>query len=355
MIIEKTYPKVAIVILNWNGREHLETYLPYVLASTYTNLDIYLADNGSTDDSIAFVQEQYPNIKIIENDQNYGFAGGYNVALQSDVLKDAKYWVLLNSDVAPAPNWMLPMVQLMEANPKVAACQPKIRAFQQQTHFEYAGAAGGYIDRFGYAFCKGRFFDICEEDKGQYDKNSEIFWATGAAMFIRSDLFTKFQGFDADFFAHMEEIDLCWRMKRAGYSLYYCADSLVYHLGGGTLPQGNPRKTYLNFRNNLIMLFKNLSLFELWTIFPIRLILDVVAAVKSAVTGNKEDAQAILKAQWHFYKGLPQWLDKRKAGNTLVEQYKRHFTAKPNQVGRYNRSIIIDYFIRGKRYFHEIF
>ncbi len=342
-------PKVAVVILNWNGRHFLEQFLPSVVQSTYTNLEIVVADNGSTDDSLDFVKKSYPNIKLVVNDQNYGFAGGYNVSLAH---VEADYYVLLNSDVEVEAGWIEPVIKYFQADARIGACQPKLRAYHQKTHFEYAGAAGGYIDLFGYAFCKGRFFDICEADEGQYEEPASIFWATGAAMFIKADLFHQAGGFDADFFAHMEEIDLCWRMKRAGYLLYYCPESIVYHVGGGTLPQGNPRKTYLNFRNNLTMLFKNLTFWQLLTIFPIRLLLDLIAALKSLIDRKPADAKAILKAQFYFYQHFLTNLKKRKAAQAQVEQI-RLADSQMNRDGWYRKSIIIDYFFKGKRKFPE--
>ncbi|MGB0838739.1 MAG: glycosyltransferase family 2 protein [Chitinophagales bacterium] len=345
-------PKVAVVILNWNGIHFLEKFLPSVLQSTYTNLVVYVADNGSTDDSIAFLKENFPAVKIIINDQNYGFAGGYNVALPH-VEADTDYLVLLNSDVEVAPDWIEPIVDLMEQDNTIAACQPKIRAYHQPTHFEYAGAAGGWIDKYGYVFCRGRFFDICEEDTGQYDDVLPVFWATGAAMFIRPKIFAAFGGFDADYFAHMEEIDLCWRIKRAGYKIMYCPDSVVYHVGGGTLPQGNPRKTYLNFRNNLIMMFKNYTRWELVRIMPIRLILDLVAATKSLVTGNAKDCKAILQAQYYFLQHLGKWIRKRKATHENVAT-----NQLPNSTldtsGIYSKSIIVDFFLKKRRFFYQL-
>ncbi len=346
----KHLPKVAVVILNWNGKHFLEEFLPSVLKTTYSNADIYVADNGSTDDSIAYLNAHYPQVKQIINDQNYGFASGYNVALK-DV--EADYFVLLNSDVEVTPAWIEPVVKVLQADESIAVCQPKILAYKQKDHFEYAGAAGGYLDMFGYAFCRGRFFDICEEDKGQYDAYSEIFWAAGAAMFVKADVFKSLAGFDGDFFAHMEEIDLCWRIKRAGYHIMYCPDSVVYHLGGGTLPQGNPRKTYLNFRNNLIMLFKNLPFWQLLLLLPIRLGLDIVAAIKAIIDGQSADCKAILKAQFHFLIGLPKWVGKRMEARRLVKQTKLPYSSE-NYTGWYSRSIIIDYFFRGKKYFYEL-
>ncbi len=343
-------PKVAVVILNWNGAHFLAEYLPSVVASSYKNLDIYLADNGSTDNSVAFVQEHYPQINIILNNENYGFAEGYNQALKH---VKADYYVLLNSDVKVTKNWIEPVIKVMAADERLCLAQPKIRAFYQQTHFEHAGAAGGWIDQLGYVFCRGRCFDICEEDTGQYDDYTEIFWATGAALFIKASVYHKLGGLDGDFFAHMEEIDLCWRAKRAGYHIVYCPDSVVYHLGGGSLPKSNPRKTYLNFRNNLVMLVKNYNTLQLLTLLPIRICLDFVAAIKTLVNGNIAETKAILQAQGHFFRHLPLWLKKRREVAQIVKTNRLN-KATFNHKGMYKGSIIVAHFLQGKKYFSEI-
>jgi len=337
-------PKVAVVILNWNGIHFLQQFLPSVAASTYKNLDIYVADNASTDDSVPFIQQSFPSIKIIQNAENYGFAGGYNEALKK---VEADYYVLLNSDVEVTPNWIQPIIDLMESDKTIAACQPKIMAFHNKTQFEYAGAAGGLMDRFGYTFCRGRFFDHCEEDEGQYEEVNEVFWASGAALFVQAKLYHEIGGLDGDFFAHMEEIDLCWRLKRAGYRICYHPQSTVYHVGGGTLPQGNPHKLYLNFRNSLAMLYKNLTTLQLLTIFPVRIALDLVAALKFLLSGAFGDFKAVLKAQFVFFTHLLKWQRKRKETKQLVK--KAQIEGKPNQVGLYKGSIVVDYFLKGKR------
>jgi len=292
-------PSVAVVILNWNGRGFLEKFLPSVCQSTYGNLELYLADNASTDDSVAFTQTHFPQVKIIRNPSNNGFAGGYNEALQH---VQADIYVLLNQDVEVSPGWIEPVVALMQEDPQIAACQPKLRAYYQQDEFEYAGAAGGWMDILGYTFCRGRILYTTEKDEGQYDDVQDVFWATGAALFIRSRCFHEVKGFDADFFAHMEEVDLCWRLQRAGYRISYCPHSLVYHVGGGSLPQGNPRKLYLNFRNNLMMLWKNLHPFDRWIVLSQRFFLDVLAAVKSLVAGKPKDMTAIIRAYKDYHK-----------------------------------------------------
>ena len=292
-----TYPKVSVVILNWNGRFFLEKFLPSVYNSTYPNIEFVIGDNGSTDDSMAFVKEIYPQIRLIQNDQNYGFAGGYNKVLEQI---EADYYILLNSDVEVTPQWIEPVIEMMERENYVAA-QPKIRAFHKKTHFEHAGGAGGYMDIFGYPFCRGRILHITEEDKGQYDTEKDIFWATGAALFIKSSVWKEAQGFDADFFAHMEEIDLCWRLKKMGYKIGYCPNSTVYHVGGGTLNTSNPKKTYLNFRNNLFMLHKNLPFGQAVGVLFIRMWMDLLALIHFLVQGKGKDAWAVSRAHQSFF------------------------------------------------------
>lgn len=292
-------PSVAIVILNWNGKAFLERFLPSVCATRYSNLSIYVADNASTDDSVAYVEAAFPQVRIIRNATNSGFAGGYNEALRH---VKADVFVLLNQDVEVTPNWIEPVIEYMQQNPTVAACQPKMLAYADRESFEYAGAAGGWMDILGYTFCRGRILYLTEKDKGQYNNPQDIFWATGAALFIRSSCFFEAGGFDPYFFAHMEEVDLCWRLQRAGYRISYCPQSVVYHVGGGSLPQGNPRKLYLNFRNNLIMLCKNLHFGEQWIILSQRHFLDLLAAFKSLVSGKPKDMMAIFRAYRDYYK-----------------------------------------------------
>ncbi len=289
--------KVAVVILNFNGRDFLEKFLPSVVEYS-AEYEIFVADNASTDDSVAFLENNFPNIRLIQLPDNQGFAGGYNVALEQI---SAEYYVLLNSDVEVTYNWVQPIIDLMDTNRLIAACQPKIKSFQQKNHFEYAGAAGGYIDWLGYPFCRGRIFDFFEEDLGQYNDTKEVFWATGACMFVRASVFHQLGGFDANFFAHMEEIDLCWRMKNAGNQIFYCSDSTVFHVGGGTLHKSNPRKTFLNYRNGLAMLYKNLPANKLISTLFIRLILDGISGIKLLLDGSFADFWAVIKAHFAFY------------------------------------------------------
>jgi GT2 family glycosyltransferase len=331
-------PKVAIVILNWNGRFYLESFLPSVYNSSYPNLEFVIGDNASTDDSVSFILENYPLVKVIENDRNYGFAEGYNRILKR---VEADYFVLLNSDVEVRTDWIEPVITAMENDRNIAVAQPKLLSWTSRNSFEHAGAAGGFIDSHGYPFCRGRLFDTVETDHGQYDDSGEIFWASGAAFFIRAELWKASGGFDNDFFAHMEEIDLCWRLKRKGYKIWYCADSEVYHIGGGTLDKGNPRKTYLNFRNNLFMIQKN-ARFPRWMIFK-RFWLDFAALLQFAVSGKFDDARAISKAHVDFLK------------NYRKTQRKRKMIEAGYEVGQvYPHLLVWDYFILRNRHFSAL-
>lgn len=333
--------KIAVTILNWNGKKFLEQFLPSVIASTYSNYEVIVADNASTDDSVSFIKEYYPNIRIIQFNKNLGFAKGYNEALKQIV---ADYYVLLNSDVEVTPGWLEPMITLLESDKTIAACQPKILSFHNKKMFEYAGAAGGWIDKYGYPFAKGRLFDICEEDHGQYDQQEPIFWASGAALFIRSGIFHQMEGFDEFFFAHMEEIDLCWRMQLAGYKIYSCPSSVVYHVGGGTLPKGNSRKVFLNFRNNRIMLSKNLPFSKKLWIMPVRNFLDAVSAWKALFTGDGGYFIAVIKAQVAF---VIWWLfQKKKSVFPLTRKGTVHGYFKGNTAWLY--------FARKRKKFSEI-
>lgn len=344
-------PLVAVVILGWNGRRFLEQFLPSVLASSYQPFDLYLADNASTDDSIAFVEKNYPSIKIIPIRKNEGFAKGYNIALQQI---HADYAILLNQDVEVSNDWMEPLVELMESDPYIAACQPKIRSLSDRNCFEHAGAAGGYIDLFGYPFCRGRVFNYTEQDNGQYENAQEIFWATGAAMCVRLELFKRFRGFDADFFAHMEEIDLCWRLKRAGYKIYYEPQSVVYHVGGGSLNKDNPRKIYLNFRNNLFMNFKNYESHELIWNLPFRFfILDGIAFLKAVLQRKWNEAAAIFRADIHFLIFIPK-LSKKRLDTYLLYRKHRIESSRVKKKGYYPKSIVWKYFIKKKKTFSEL-
>ncbi len=330
----KSSPKVAIVILNWNGRNYLEQFLPSVMASTYANFEVVIADNGSTDGSVPFIQSNYPNLRLFRYEENLGFAKGYNETLKHI---DSDYYVILNSDVEVQPGWLQPMVALLEGSDTIVGCQPKILSFKNKKIFEYAGAAGGWLDKYGYPFAKGRVFDFCEEDIGQYDQSEPIFWASGASLFIRSRVFHEMNGFDEYFFAHQEEIDLCWRIQLAGYQLFSCPASVVFHVGGGTLPRGNSLKTYLNFRNNRIMMSKNLPLIKKLWIMPARTFLDTLSAWKGLLTGDGGYFIAILRAQaafvkwWIFFRNrsiFPATRDRKLSGYLKKNMVWQHFVKK---------------------------
>jgi GT2 family glycosyltransferase len=329
----------AVVILNWNGRKYLEQFLPPLIQYSSGEAEIIVADNASNDDSISFLETNFPSIRIIRNPANEGFARGYNLALKQ---VKADYYILLNSDIEVTPDWIHPVIDMMEKDPSIAACQPKIRSYFERTKFEYAGAAGGFIDKYGYPFCRGRLFQSIEEDLGQYDDAIEIFWATGACMFVRADLFHQAGGLDEDFFAHMEEIDLCWRLKNLGYKIMYCPQSVVYHIGGGTLPKISWRKTYYNFRNNFYLLYKNLPDNLLIEVFAKRFILDGIAALKFLFTAGFKDFWAIYKAHISFYSTL----SKTKAKRKLLKHSPLHKV--------YRKNIVFEYYLRKKKKFTDL-
>jgi GT2 family glycosyltransferase len=327
--------RIAVVILNWNGKKLLEQFLPSVVAYS-KEATVYLADNASSDDSIDFVKEKFPSIKIIQNNENGGYAKGYNDALKCI---EADVFCLLNNDVEVTKYWLLPIINTFTADKNTAIIQPKLLDFKNRDSFEYAGAAGGFIDKFGYPYCRGRIFNTIEKDLGQYNDTSEIFWASGACLFIRSKVFNELNGFDESFFAHMEEIDLCWRAKNLGYSVKYVGQSSIYHVGGATLSNTNPKKTYLNFRNSLFALTKNAKGNLLFLIL-VRLTLDGVAAAKFLLELKPKHTMAIIKAHFGFYKHLRHLLSKR---NTT--KYKKKY---------YNKtSIVVDYFINKKKLFNH--
>ena len=301
--------KISVVILNWNGVGMLQKFLPKVVEySANQGVEICVADNASTDESVSYLQTNFPNVRLILLDKNYGFAEGYNRALQQ---VEAEYVVLLNSDVEVTPYWLEPLVEYMDAHPEVAACQPKIRSERNKEYFEYAGATGGYLDKYGYPFCRGRIFDVVEKDEGQYDTVSSVFWATGAALFIRLKDYQEAGGLDGRFFAHMEEIDLCWRLRSRGRGIACIPQSVVYHVGAATLKKENPRKTFLNFRNNLLMLYKNLPEKELKHVMFVREVLDCVAALVFLLKGEKEAAKAVLQARKEFGRIRPEYESSR--------------------------------------------
>ena len=331
---------VSIVILNFNGRHFLEKFLPSVIKQS-NGYEIVIADNNSSDGSVDFLKNSFPQVKLITFSENYGFCGGYNRALKQ---LSSDLFVLLNSDIEVTENWIEPVVKLFEEDNKIAAVQPKLLDFNCKDKFEYAGGAGGFIDKYGYPFCRGRIFDTIETDIGQYDDTREIFWASGACLFIRAELFSSFGGFDDDFFAHMEEIDLCWRMKQGGFKIYYCGESVVYHIGGGTLAYSNPRKTYFNFRNSLLVLIKNLPIQSLIWKIPARWFIDYVAVAKFLFSGNAKDAFMIIKAHIYIWINFNRTIKKRK---TIRE-------TDGNLTGLYPKFLLFSYHIARVRKFSDL-
>ena len=331
--------KTAVVILNWNGRKMLERFLPSVVSNTTGNAEVIVADNGSTDDSLEFMANNYPEVRLIKLDKNYGFAGGYNRALEQ---VEADYFVLLNDDVEVTPHWVEPVVEMLESNKQYAIAQPKLLMYDQRDTFEYAGAAGGFIDKFGYPFCRGRIFNTVEKDQGQYDDPCEIFWASGAAMFVKAEVWNQLGGLDEDFFAHMEEIDFCWRAKNCNYKVVYCPKSKVYHVGGGTLPKSNPQKTYLNFRNNLSMIYKNARQSRLKDAIFLRWILDWVAAFSFLLQGHFGEFHAVFRAHRYFTK------------NKKRLKHKRRKIWQQKEPCVYHGLLLVDYHLLRKRRFSQL-
>jgi GT2 family glycosyltransferase len=334
--------KAAVVILNWNGRNFLRRFLPAVISNS-EGAEVIVADNASTDDSLEILTNEFPQVKQLVNTANLGFAGGYNAALKE---VNADYFILLNSDVEVTPGWISPVLEMMNRDLSISACQPKILSHADRHLFEYAGAAGGFIDINGYPFCRGRIFDSIEKDSGQYNDARRIFWATGACMFVRASAFREVNGFDENFFAHMEEIDLCWRLQKSGGTIWYCPKSTVYHVGGGTLHKSNPHKTYLNFRNNLMMLYKNLPSSEFQRVFSSRLIFDFLAAAKFVTaTGKLAETKAVWRAHRDF----------RKIKKELVQtSMKNEAAASQIREVIYPKSIVQDYYLRGKKHFSQL-
>nr|WP_315202442.1 glycosyltransferase family 2 protein [uncultured Flavobacterium sp.] len=321
--------KIAVVILNWNGVKLLEQFLPSVVQFS-PEANVYVADNASTDESIAFVRNNFPSVKIVQNKINQGFAGGYNDALQ---YIDAEIYALVNSDIEVTQNWLKPILETFETESKTVIIQPKILDFKRKDYFEYAGAGGGFIDKFGYPFCRGRIFDTLEKDNGQYNDKTEIFWASGACFFIRSQVYKELKGFDEDFFAHQEEIDLCWRAINKGYAIKYNSESIVYHVGGATLEKSNSKKTYLNFRNSLLMLTKNLPQKNLFQVLFVRMLLDGVAGVKFVFSCQFAHCVAIIHAHFSFYRLFLKNYKKREKNQTEI-----YFKTK---------SIVYGYYVKG--------
>lgn len=329
--------KIAVVILNWNGILLLEKFLPSVLKYS-PEATVYVADNASTDDSVSYVKAFFPSVKIVKNETNLGFADGYNQALKHI---DAEIYALINSDIEVTENWLQPIIKTFKNESKTAIIQPKILDFKNKEYFEYAGAAGGFIDQYGYPYCRGRIFDTVEKDLGQYNDNREIFWATGACFFIRSAVYKELDGFDDVFFAHQEEIDLCWRAFNNGYKIKYISESVVYHVGGATLQQGNPKKTFLNFRNSLLMLTKNLPKNKLFPILLGRMVLDGIAGIQFLMKGKFNHFVAILKAHFSFYSSFSSAYKKRSSF-----QSKKYYHSK---------SIVFKYYLFSGKIFVALF
>ena len=336
--------KVSVIILNWNGRALLEEFLPSVIANTPSDIaEIVVADNGSTDDSISMLREKFPSVRVIVLDKNYGFAEGYNRAIDQT---DATYTVLLNSDVEVTPSWIDAPLAALEADETIAAVQPKIRAQRNKEYFEYAGAAGGFIDIYGYPYCRGRIMSVVEKDHGQYDTQADLLWATGACLFVRTDVYKKEGGLDARFFAHQEEIDMCWRLRSRGYRIVCTPASTVYHVGGATLNVESPRKTYLNFRNNLLMLYKNLPEKELRRVFRVRFWLDFIAATKFFITGNPKNASAVFRARREFKQLTTDYKEIRK------ENLQKTVCLQIPEIRQ--QSLLASFYIKGKRTFSKL-
>jgi GT2 family glycosyltransferase len=328
---------IAVVILNYNGAALLERFLPTVIQYS-SEADIVVADNGSTDHSCETIRTSFPGVRLIALEKNYGFCGGYNRALSQ---VEARYYVLLNSDVEVTPGWLSPLSRLLDSHPEIAAVQPKILSVDRPTHFEYAGAGGGMIDAFGYPFCRGRLFDYVERDEGQYNDERPVFWTSGACMMIRSEAFHAFNGFDERFFAHMEEIDLCWKLNRSGRQLYYTGKSHVFHIGAGTLAYHHPRKTYLNFRNGLMMLIKHLGSGEMIFKLPVRVLLDWVASLAFVLKGEGANALSVLRAHASVANDIRRLLHQRK---TLLAKYPRY-----SRANIYRGLVVFDYYLRRNR------
>lgn len=342
-----TSHRVAVVILNWNGQHHLANYLPSVVEYS-TDADVVVIDNGSTDESVEWLSKQHPEVRTITLEENLGFAGGYNEGLKQ---VEADMYVLLNSDVRVTPNWIAPVVEAMQSEGYIA-CQPLIRNESDPDLFEYAGAAGGYIDKDGFTFCAGRIFEVFESDGGQYSQNREVFWASGASLFIQADAWKEVGGLDSDFFAHMEEIDLCWRLKNRGHKVGVCGGSVVYHLGGGTLQKISPFKSYLNFRNNLYLLVKNDHKKALYPMVFRRMVLDGIAALKFLLEGSTSLFGAVWKAHRDFRSNFKTMKERR---SHEIQACKHTASQGPyNEAGRYEGSIIVDYFLRGKQTFDQL-
>lgn len=333
----------AVVILSYNGKKWHEQFLPLIAAEAETGYEVIVADNASTDDTLQYVRENFPAVKTLHIPVNKGFANGYYEALQQ---VQAKYYILLSADFEVTPGWFPPLLTAMQRYPGLAACQPKIRYWRDRESFEYAGAAGGFMDKWGYLFCRGRIFNDLEKDQGQYNDDIEVFWASGGCLMVRADLYHQVGGLDADLYAHMEEVDLCWRLKNAGYRIGYVGGSTVFHVGGSVISYGSPQKLYYNFRNNLILLLKNERAGKLLWLIPFRLVLDGLAGLQFLFQGKFREIGTIIKAHFHFYGRFGKWLrHRKKARKTLTHR---------NEEGIYRKSIIWQYFALRKKTFSQL-
>jgi GT2 family glycosyltransferase len=333
----------AVVILSYNGKKWHELFLPAIVSEAENNYDVILVDNASTDDTLQYITENFPSVKTLQIAVNRGFSNGYYEAL---LQVQAKYYVLLSSDFEVTPGWFTPLVNAMQRYEGLGACQPKIRYWKERENFEYAGAAGGFMDSLGYLFCRGRIFNDLEKDEGQYDDDIEVFWASGGCLMVRADLYHQLGGLDRDLYAHMEEIDLCWRLKNAGYKIGAIGGSTVYHVGGSVISYGSPQKLYYNFRNSLILLLKNERGRKLLWLFPVRLVLDGIAGVQMLLKGKFTEVYTIIKAHFHFYGSIGKWMKKRKACKELV--------SVRNKEGIYSGSIVWEYFAARKKKFPDL-
>jgi hypothetical protein len=335
--------KVAVVVISYNGAELLRKFIPPILNAEYDDFELYVIDNASTDDTAELLARDFPAVNVISIPVNKGFTNGYVEGLAQI---DHEYYVLVSSDIEVSPDWIRPVIDLMDADSSIAACQPKIKLYDNKVMFEYSGSAGGYLDSLGYPFCRGRMFFTMEEDTGQYDDTREVFWASGGCLFVRSELYHRAGGLDNDFYAHMEEIDLCWRLKNMGYKIMVCPRSVVYHVGGHIIAYGSPLKIYRNFRNSLIADLKNMRTSELLWKIPSRMTLDLVYELKALLSGNFTEYINIAKAHLHFLMYFPKWWKKRREAQRLV--------SNPNRAGMYHGSVVFAYFIRQKKKFSDL-
>ena len=335
----------AVVILSYNGRKWHELFLPLIVSEAISGYEVVIADNASTDDTQEWIRETFPSVHVLHIPVNRGFTGGYVAALKQI---QAKYYILLSADFEVTQGWYSPLYNALDRTPMLAACQPKVRYWRERDSFEYAGAAGGFMDKWGYLFCRGRIFNTLEKDEGQYDDDCDVFWATGGCLAIRADLYHEMGGLDEDLYAHMEEVDLCWRLKNAGYRIGYVGSSTVYHVGGSVISYGSPQKLYYNYRNSLVLILKNERASRLLWLLPWRMILDGISAVQLIAGGQYKGVATIFKAHMHFYRRFGKWMRHRKAAQAVVKG------KKPNMSGRYSGSIVWAYFAQGKKKFSQL-